>query len=79
MELLLEKKLEDKGFNFVENLYLWDQWHHEKFWQTGEDANEQYTALTSNTAKLKGVKDQLLIRYLGLGGWKHITLGPAMV
>ena len=39
MELLLEKKLDDKGSNFVENLYLWDQWHHEKCWQTAEEAN----------------------------------------
>jgi hypothetical protein len=67
MELLFEKKLDDKGSNFIENLYLWDQWHHEKCWQTEEEANEQYLALTSKTSKLKAVKDQLLIRYLGLG------------
>jgi len=67
MELLLAKKLEDKGSNFLENLYLWDQWHHEKCWHTKEEANDQFKALTSKTAKLKAVKDQLLIRYLGLG------------
>jgi hypothetical protein len=66
-ELLLEKKLDDKGSNFLENLYLWDQWHHEKCWHTEAEANEQYNALTSKCAKLRAVKDQLLIRYLGLG------------
>jgi len=67
MELLLLKKLDDKGSNFLENLYLWEQWHHEKCWQTVEEATEQYNALTSKSAKLRAVKDQLLIRYLGLG------------
>ena len=67
MELLLQKKLDDKGSNFLENLYLWDQWHHEKCWHTEAEANEQYNALTSKSAKLKAVKNQLLIRYLGLG------------
>ena len=56
-ELLLAKKLEDKGSNFLENLYLWDQWHHEKCWHTKEEANAQFNALASKTAKLKAVKD----------------------
>ena len=66
-ELLLAKKLEDKGSNFLENLYLWDQWHHKKCWHTKEEANAQFNTHTSKIAKLKAVKDQLLIRYLGLG------------
>ena len=51
----------------MENLYLWEQWHHEKCWQTVEEATAQYNGLTSKSAKLRAVKDQLLIRYLGLG------------
>ena len=67
MELLLQNRLDDKGDNFLENMYLWDMWHHEKCWHTEAEANEQYNALTSKTAKLKAVKNQILIRYLGLG------------
>ena len=71
MELLLQEKLDNKSFNFLENLYLWDQWHNEKCWHTEAEANEQYNALTSKTVKLKAVKNQLLIRYLGLG-WDEV-------
>ena len=57
MELLLQKKLDDKGSTFLENLYLWDQCHHEKCWHTEAEANEQYNALTSKSANLKAVKN----------------------
>ena len=67
MKLLLQKKLDDKGSNFLKNLYLWDQWHNKKCWHTEAEANEQYNVLTSKSAKLKAVKNQLFIRYLGLG------------
>jgi hypothetical protein len=56
-ELLLAKKLEDKGSNFLENLYLWDQWHNKKYCHTKEGANVQFDALTSKTEKLKAVKE----------------------
>ena len=74
-ELLIEKKLDDKESNFLENLYLWDQWHHEKYWHTEAEANEQYNARTSKCAKLRAVKDQLLINILALDGLKLIMLG----
>ena len=66
-ELLMEKKLDDKGGNFVKNLFLHDKYSSEQCWKTIKEANEQFNAIKSKARKLRAVKDQITIRYPGLG------------
>eukprot|EP00986_Skeletonema_menzelii_P020214 scaffold30540_cov257-Skeletonema_menzelii.AAC.1 len=66
-DLALQKKLDNEKKQFVTNLYLWEEYHKPRCWKDVATAQEEYNKLSSNAAKMKEVRNQILIRYLGLG------------
>ena len=46
---------------------FWEQYHSPRCWTTASMAMSVYNQLKSETARLNAVKEQILIRYLGLG------------
>ncbi len=66
-DLALQKKLDNEKKQFVTNLYLWEEYNKPRCWKDVDTAQEQYQQLSSNSAKMKEVRNQILIRYLGLG------------
>mmetsp|Transcript_11105 Transcript_11105/g.22083 ORF Transcript_11105/g.22083 Transcript_11105/m.22083 type:complete len:381 (-) Transcript_11105:27-1169(-) len=66
-DLALQKKLDKEKKQFVTNLYLWEEYNRPRCWKDVATAQEEYNKLSSNAAKMKEVRNQILIRYLGLG------------
>ena len=53
-------------------VYFHEQYHSPRCWLTLEVVAEFYSALGSETAIIAAVKEQIIIRYLGLGwGFAH--------
>ena len=48
-------------------MYFFDQYHSQRCWMTPETAQYFYDKLGSESKRLDAVKEQILIRYLGLG------------
>ena len=53
--------------NFVVAIYFWEQYVSPRCRKTVDKATSIYKKLKTPTAKLRAVKEQILIRYLGLG------------
>ena len=62
-----EKKVAKAGEAFIGASYLWQQYHSPRCWKTVEQARDEFKKLKTKKDKLKFVKDQILMRYLGLG------------
>ena len=66
-EIGFEKKYEDAIDDYIVAIYSDDKYHSPRCWLTLEVEAEFYSALGSETARLAAVKEQITIRYLGLG------------
>ena len=68
-EIALEKQYEDATEDYIVAIYFFEQYHSPRCWLTANVANEVYLELKikSETARLGAVKEQILIRNLGLG------------
>jgi hypothetical protein len=66
-EIRMELGLKVAQSEFIVAIYFHEQYHSPRCWNTVDKATEQYNKLTSRTKKLEAVKEQILIRYLGLG------------
>ena len=66
-EIALEKKYEDATEEYIVAVCFYDKYHSPRCWLTLEVEAEFYSALGSETARLAAVKEQITIRYLGLG------------
>ena len=62
-----DKKLKSSQRDLIEAMCLWEQYHSPACWNTAADAFRQYGKLTTKAGRLKKVKEQILMRYLGLG------------
>jgi hypothetical protein len=67
-KLAVEKECEKKGEEYIEGCDYLQRWHSDRCWKTKERALEVYNSLTSESAKLKAVKEQILIRRKGTIG-----------
>ena len=66
-EIAMERKLDAAMENFIVAIYFWEQYDSPRCWKTVDKATSIYRKLKTPTAKLRAVKEQILIRYLGLG------------
>ena len=66
-DLALKKKLDKEKTQYIQNLYLFEEYHKPRCWKDADTARREYNKLSSNAAKMKEVRNQILIRYLGLG------------
>ena len=64
-EVKLKKKREDYKEENIVAIYFFEQFHSPRCWKTVAQARKKYNEMTAN--KLEAVKEQILIRYLGLG------------
>ena len=78
-ELGLSMKWTASKHSFVVGIYLHQQYHPPQCWNTPGKAFKEYEILGSESQKLKIVREQIKIRYLGLGFKKHITHDKIMV
>ena len=67
-KLAVAKEMEKKGEEYVEGCDYLQRWHSDHCWKTKEHTLEVYNSLTSESAKLKAVKEQILIRRKGTIG-----------
>ena len=65
-----DKKLEGEITQVIANSYLWQQFDSPRCCKSSKEAFHIFNDLNSKTAKLQFVKEQILIRYLGLGWTK---------
>ena len=66
-EIMMERKLGKAQEEFIVAIYFYEQYHSPRCWVTTEKAMQEYGKIKSDAQKLKAVKEQILIRYLGLG------------
>jgi len=66
-EIALDKKCKNAEDNCIVVIYFWEQYNSPRCWRTEGKAQEIFDKLNSKTAKVAAVKEQILIRYLGLG------------
>lgn len=62
-----QKQIDLTHEEYIVALELWEQYHSPRCWKTKEAAVEVYNKLKSKSARLSAVKEQVLIRYLGIG------------
>ena len=62
-----DKKIAKAGDAFIGATYLYQQYHSSRCWKTVKQAWDELKKLRTKKDKLKFVKDQILMRYLGLG------------
>ena len=67
-KLAVAKEMEKKGEEYIEGCDYLQCWHSDHCWKTKEHTLEVYNSLTSESAKLKAVKEQILIRHKGTIG-----------
>lgn len=60
-------KLQASKDEHLQNSFLWQQWNSPRCWRTADQAREEFGRLKAKKWKVKFVKEQILIRYLGLG------------
>ena len=65
--MIEEKKLQAAEKSLIEATYLHQQYNSPRCWKTAEQALNEYCKLRTKAEKLRHVKEQILIRYLGLG------------
>jgi hypothetical protein len=68
-EIALEKKLDSAKEKYIDSIYFYEQYHSPRCWLTEEVARKEYNKLPSEAQKIKYVKEQIEIRWKGLG-WK---------
>ena len=66
-QILLDKKYASAKEEHIVALYFHEQYHSPRCWKTVREAKQIYNILKSESARLAAVKEQILIRYLGLG------------
>mmetsp|Transcript_9817 Transcript_9817/g.20905 ORF Transcript_9817/g.20905 Transcript_9817/m.20905 type:complete len:211 (-) Transcript_9817:255-887(-) len=66
-EIALQKKLDNSQEEYIIAIYFFEQYHSQRAWTTAEEATNIYSRLPNEAQQLKAVKEQILIRYLGLG------------
>lgn len=69
-EIRLRHRLDATREEYIVAIYFWEQYHSPRCWRTAAEARDQFGQLKSKAKKLKAVKEQILIRYLGLG-WER--------
>ena len=62
-----DKKMQSSQKKFKEATWLLQQYNSPRCWNTVKKALTEFTKLSSHTQKLKYVKEQILMRYLGCG------------
>ncbi len=65
-----DKKLQGEMTQVMTNSYLWQKYDSPRCCKTAKEAFDVFNDLNSKSAKLQFVKEQILIRYLGLGWTK---------
>jgi hypothetical protein len=65
-----DKKLEGEMTTVMTNSYLWQKYDSPQCCKSPKEAFDVFNELNSKLAKLQFVKEQILIRYLGLGWTK---------
>jgi hypothetical protein len=65
--IALQKKLDKMQGDYINAIYFYEQYHSPRCWQAIEDADNNYKKLGSKGKRLKGIKEQLLMRSLVLG------------
>jgi len=70
-EIGLRKQYENTTEEYAVAIYFYKQYHSSQCWLTEKDAKETYLKLGNESAILTAVKEQILIRYLGLG-WVEV-------
>jgi len=63
----LEKEYADATEDYIVAIYFFEQYSSPRCWKTVTDTREEYGRLSSESPRLEAVKEQILIRYLGLG------------
>ena len=66
-DISLENKYEDATEDYIVAIYFHEKYQSPSCWIKLEVAAEFYSALGSETVRLAASKEQILIRYLGLG------------
>ena len=66
-EIALEKKYKDASEDHIVAIYFFKQYDSPRCWITKEMTEEFYSDLKYESRRLTAVKEQILIRYLGLG------------
>ena len=66
-ELAIQKKIDALREEYIVVVYFYVIYHSERCWKTKRVARVQFGLLGSEAARLRAVKDQHLIRTLGLG------------
>ena len=66
-EIALQKKLDQMQGDYIVAIYFYEQYHSSRCWLTIMKADENYKKLGSKGKRLKSIKEQLLMRSLGLG------------
>lgn len=66
-EIALQEKYKGASNDYIVAIYFFEQFHSPRCWNTVEEAEEFYSELKSESKRLEAVKEQILIRYLGLG------------
>ncbi len=66
-EIAHGKKIARCREEYIVAIELWEQYHSPQCWKTVEYSQSVYEQLKSESARLNAVKEQILIRYLGLG------------
>ena len=77
-EICLRKQYENATEEYVVAIYFYEQYHSPWCWLRKKDAKETYLKLGNESARLAAVKEQILIRYLGLG-WVEGGGAPCLV
>ena len=63
----MQKRLDDAQEDHIVAIYFYEQFHSERCWHTVEKAKYEYKELKVETKRRAAVKEQILIRLLGLG------------
>jgi hypothetical protein len=64
---LRDKKLDAAEVELIDASYLYQQYHSPRCWKNEKDAFDIFEQLVFKKDRLSSVKEQILIRYLGLG------------
>ena len=71
-ELASEKGRESASESYIDALYYFEMWGSAACWKTTTKADEEYAKLTSKSAQLEALKEQIRIRVEGLG-WSELS------
>ena len=66
-ELAMQKKIDASREEYIVGVYFYEIYHSDRCWKTKRGARAQFGVLSSEAARLGAVKEQHLIRTLGLG------------